>query len=381
MGRERKKGGRNFNTRDEALSENLAVAVLENNDFHSQHKRKRKSRIIDYLTLADKAELATLMQNVPNTMLQCKNVILRNFTNFRQFNLTISKPLCDCGFIDFLLDQLNKVLIGRTRYQSFHHILSNFDYDRLTHCGEKKLVLFAQSLHAVVREIKTMHIYGDSIDFTRIVDQACELHRYDPKGLIDVLKQLMFDNGLIGHSIRLKRHDSWSIISDEKVQLELRRWMSEACKAKPPAKAEQFRDHVERHYNCKISVRTAQIWLHRLGFSYGKVGGLAIYLDGQQRPDVKQALVEHIVFMKKIEPYTRRYYGPQMDQVIEPTKLLQNRDGSLVRIEVFYHDEASSQSKESDPNCWSIKNVTTGMREKRGEAAMVAAYISSSFGT
>jgi hypothetical protein len=70
-----------------------------------------------------------------------------------------------------------------------------------------------------------------------------------------------------------------------------------------------------------------------------------------------------------------------MDQVIEPTKLLQNRDGSLVRIEVFYHDEASSQSKESDPNCWSIKNVTTGMREKRGEAAMVAAYISSSFGT
>ena len=189
----------------------------------------------------------------------------------------------------------------------------------------------------------------------------------------------MIDNGLIGHSIRIKRHESGSIISDEKVQLELRRWMSEACKAKPPAKSEQFRDHVESHYNCKISARTAQIWLHRIGFSYGKVGGLAIYLDGQQRPDVMKAHAEYIEFMKQIEPYTRKYYGPQMNQVIEPTKFLKNKDGSLVRIELFYHDESSSESKESDPNCWSIKNVTTGMKQKRGEAAMVTAFISPSF--
>lgn len=310
------KGGRKFKKRVNQLCDET-VEIVETQEFTSQPKRKRKSRIVDYLAPADKAEFAILMKDLPNTMLKCKNLILRKFTNFRQFNLSISKPLCDCGFIDFLLDQLNKVIIGRSRYQSFHHILSTFDYDRLTHCAEKKLVLFAQSLYVVVREIKNLHIYGDSIDFTRIVDQACELRRYDPKGLIDILKQLMFDNGLIGHSIRLKRHDSFSIISDEKVQLELRRWMSEACKAKRPAKAEQFRDHVERHYNCKIAVRTAQIWLHRLGFSYGKVGGLAIYLDGQQRPDVKQALAEHIVFMKEIEPYTRKYYGPQMDQVID----------------------------------------------------------------
>lgn len=44
--------------------------------------------------------------------------------------------------------------------------------------------------------------------------------------------------------------------------------MDVACNAKTPATAKDFQKFVLEEFNCVISLRTAQLWLFKLGYRY-----------------------------------------------------------------------------------------------------------------
>lgn len=76
------------------------------------------------------------------------------------------------------------------------------------------------------------------------------------------------------------------------------KFMDVACNAQPPATAKDFKNFIFEEFHCGISIRTAQLWLYKLGYRYRNNTALEIYNDGHMRPDVQNALKGYIAKMK-----------------------------------------------------------------------------------
>ena len=107
--------------------------------------------------------------------------------------------------------------------------------------------------------------------------------------LLQKFRVFLIHNGIFQGMSSIRRN-KLTLIHDQEARLNTIRWMTEACRAKPPATAENFELYVFTTYKCKIALRTAQHWLNQLEFKYRETNGKSYYEDGQRRPDVVQAI-------------------------------------------------------------------------------------------
>mgnify|MGYP006940257629 CR=1 FL=1 len=133
------------------------------------------------------------------------------------------------------------------------------------------------------------------------------------------------------------------------------KWMLNASRAKPPAQANDFKDFVNAEYQTNIHERTAQVWLHLLGFKYRTSEALEIYNDGHERPNVKLATQQYCIEMMDIQD---NYTGTKMDRAVPP--VTNGRE-----IVVSYHDECSAHSLEHCNRVWKIKGQGGQMKDKK----------------
>ena len=94
-------------------------------------------------------------------------------------------------------------------------------------------------------------------------------------------------NGGIFSDHSYKKREPAGVITDPAAREYMKRWMMLASRAKPPATANDFMGFVKTQYTTNIKEKTAQIWLHSIGFKWRGAQSLEIYNDGHQRQDVK----------------------------------------------------------------------------------------------
>jgi len=87
-------------------------------------------------------------------------------------------------------------------------------------------------------------------------------------------------NGGIFSNHSYKKREPVGVITDPAAREDMKRWMMLASRAKPSATATDFMGFVNAEINTIIKERTAQIWLHLLGFQWRGAQSLEIYNDG-----------------------------------------------------------------------------------------------------
>jgi hypothetical protein len=154
--------------------------------------------------------------------------------------------------------------------------------------------------------------------------------------------------------------------------------MVNASTAKPPAKAADFCQYVHTVFNCNIKERSANVWLHSLGFSYKLGNNQEIYNDGHQREDVKAALITYVAEMQELAHSTITWTGADMDRQVVGRRLVEQ---TAVRHVVSYHDECCIHASDCEKRRWATAGKGGKMSDKsRGAPRMVAAYISDAVG-
>ena len=210
---------------------------------------------------------------------------------------------------------------------------------------------------------------------------AMDIHTYNKRFLLQKCRVFLIHDGVFQGMSSIRRN-KLMLIHDQDARLNIIRLMTEACRAKPPATAENFALYVFTTYKCKIALRTAQHWLNQLGFKYRETNGKSYYEDGQRRPDVVRALEDFEMKMDEVFKTTRQYYGEKMEQCLDPivpVRSIADPTKTLFHA-VHYHDESSAESKTTTNLQWRMKGATGMCQRKRGEPCMVAAFMGPDFG-
>jgi hypothetical protein len=332
-------------------------------------------------------ELTNTKASIKCEVLAAKSIIMSTFKDLRQFNRKMYADLVACGYWELLGDKLRNHRQARTRQQQLSHILTPYNYANINLKAETKLTGLVEGV------VTFMHLidrcYGttasDSDQPTRMLGtlavEASESHPYyGHRYLLNKFKGFLIYDGVFQSMASTRRHQD-TLLYDQDARLNMIRWMSEACRAKPPTGAQHFAQYVHSTFKCRIAVKTAQTWLNKLGFKSGDASGASYYDDGQQRRDVKEALRVYSTEMDDLDSKTRAYYGPDMAEWVEPTvELFHPITGKKLNQTRFWHDESSGDSADSASKVWKLEGVTGKCKAKRGEACMVAAYVSPDLG-
>ena len=86
-------------------------------------------------------------------------------------------------------------------------------------------------------------------------------------------------NGGTFNNHSYKKREPAGVITDPAARGDMKRWMMLASRAKPPATAKDFMGFVNAEYNTNIKERTAQIWLHLIGFKWRGAQSLEIQAE------------------------------------------------------------------------------------------------------
>ena len=121
-------------------------------------------------------------------------------------------------------------------------------------------------------------------------------------------------------SCRGKHQKYHRLVNDEDVALNLQQWLRKESGSNGIDVA-HFKQYIEdfifpEHTGTRktISIRTANRWLHTLGYRYeGYRKG--VYLDGHEREDVVAYRKEFLKIMKELEQQMARYEGEEMEAI------------------------------------------------------------------
>ena len=103
------------------------------------------------------------------------------------------------------------------------------------------------------------------------------------------------------------RHPKWvSLISDENFKKDARRFIVDNgyVKGKPNLTLSDFTKWVVKEKGVSISISTASVWLHQMGFTH-KQFSKGVYFDGHKRDDV---VADRKSYMNLIESYKPRMW-------------------------------------------------------------------------
>ena len=124
----------------------------------------------------------------------------------------------------------------------------------------------------------------------------------------------------------------------------------------------------------RISVETARVWLHQLGFTYmDKKKGT--YCDGHEREDVVSAREEFLNTISELEE--SHQLPPKVAD--EPDAQLDERDkrekAGLKKLILIYHDESAFSANDDQPKGWGNAETTPIRPKGRGTGIMVSDFI------
>lgn len=173
---------------------------------------------------------------------------------------------------------------------------------------------------------------------------------------------------------------SKSILDDENLQQELFDHLLSVGKFISATDVQEYmsRQEVQTRYGCKkgISLRTAQYWLHKLGYRWRKEPS-GQYVDGHEREDVVDYR-QHVFLpaWKSIAPYLRTWSTDGMveEESMEPHPREQ-------RVTVWYHDESTYYQNDRRKLRW-VRDDETPVPQPKGEGVslMISDFISADYG-
>ena len=123
----------------------------------------------------------------------------------------------------------------------------------------------------------------------------------------------------------------------------------------------------------KISLETARLWLHHLGFEVLTVRK-GIFIDVHERPDVIDA---RKLFLRKMTKLGFLHFtnAPTEDAM----RALPDVDGPTnerrLKTVVFFHDESTFMSNEDQPTQWGMKGEKMLKPKSKGAGIMVSDFI------
>lgn len=189
--------------------------------------------------------------------------------------------------------------------------------------------------------------------------------------------QFMHNEGFF-HGVGYKKREMTGLIADMEARHKMKTWMLHSLKQDRPATAKDFIGFVHAHFGVEIQIRTAQIWLHSLGFVYKPGTKQEVYYDGHQRTDVKRDLKGHVSFMQDLMESCITYTGVGMDEEVRGARLV---DPLVQRVVVSFHDECAAHATEGHTLCWRFPGSGGKLKNKsRGPCVMVAAYVCAEVG-
>ena len=160
------------------------------------------------------------------------------------------------------------------------------------------------------------------------------------------------------------RHPKWvSLISDENFKKDARRFIVDNgyVKGKPNLTLSDFTKWVVKEKGVSISISTASVWLHQMGFTH-KQFSKGVYFDGHERDDV---VADRKSYMNMIESYKPRMWvshSPAPSPSYHP----------VVRV---YHDESTFYANADQSFYWSDGSTQVLKQKSLGQAIMVSDFL------
>jgi hypothetical protein len=267
----------------------------------------------------------------------CLQSFLYGYKDFRSFGRNVYRCYRDSG--------LEKDLLVRLRdYEKTYHARKKFkiiaDFDQLPLCTPSAAVLLDRKAQSVRTMLELFQQAFDkpsitdwnlsAMEFSRRVSEQTKCSDYKIREwTLDFIR----NEGKFT-VVSNKRKTPTSIITDESSRALMTKFMLRGARATPTVTAENFKSFVNQTFGSNICVRTAQLWLHDLDFTYRRSTSLEIYKDGHDRPDVLQALQKYLAIMEAALKYTVTYTGDSCN--IEQFGC-NVQHGRLI---ISYHDES-----------------------------------------
>jgi len=265
-----------------------------------------------------------------------------NGLDWRKFGCVTFEGMKSSGYYDMLIKRISDYFRARTNREKHHLVISSSELP-LSETSSSNLhtkMLVVNSLLIKLSDDPSGSIVemSNCIEMNVVVESAEQIRRWT--------LQFIHNGGTFkNHSY--KKRSPIGLISDPSVRDIMTKWMLNASRAKPPAKACDFRDFVNAEYATNIHERTAQIWLHLLGFRYRSSEALEMYNDGHQRPDVKLATAQYCREMLDIQEHSMRYTASNMNVEIHPVTI------GTEKV-ISYHDECCAHASEHCNRIWKI---------------------------
>jgi hypothetical protein len=127
----------------------------------------------------------------------------------------------------------------------------------------------------------------------------------------------------------------------------------------------------------KISLRTAQRWLHRMGWRYGKKNGM--YIDGHEREDVVKYREEFIEWWKGYEKRMVTYDNDgNVASVLEGFPVAPGQPFKLILV---MHDESTYYEYDRRKSKWGHKaDKPVPERKGEGQSLMISDFLTLEWG-
>ena len=124
----------------------------------------------------------------------------------------------------------------------------------------------------------------------------------------------------------------------------------------------------------KISLETARLWLHHLGFEVLTMQK-GIFIDGHEREDVVDS---HKLFLRKMTKLGFLHFtnAPTEDAMKAlPSDIDPPTNDTRSKTVVFFHDESTFMSNEDQPTQWGMKGEKMMKPKSKGAGIMVSDFI------
>ncbi|KAF9455309.1 hypothetical protein BDZ94DRAFT_1205895, partial [Collybia nuda] len=128
-----------------------------------------------------------------------------------------------------------------------------------------------------------------------------------------------------------------------------------------------------------ISLRTAQRWLHNMGWRYGqKKNGM--YIDGHERPDIVEYREAFIERWKEYEKRMALFNNDGERESFSPQGF-PIPSGQVFKLILVTHDESIFYENDRRKNCWTHK-TNRGAPQRKGEglSLMVSDFLTTEWG-
>ena len=194
-------------------------------------------------------------------------------------------------------------------------------------------------------------------------------------------KEFMCNDGEFSEDGRGK-HVRYQVVFDEDYRDKALDWVRShsSVKGKPNMVASDFSEWIknnllpivrERHPNIpgSISVRTAQRWLHKLGFDPCSTRK-GVYIDGHERSDV----VEYRkLYLRRLEIISLTHAPPPFCEDEQPTEPFIGPERK--RVVLLFHDESTFHSNEDQGWMWAEKGEQPIRPKGLGRGIMVSDFV------